>query len=134
MLWIPRCRSEETAMLLEDYFDFQRPDDIRVRGTRVGIETILIDYLDHKSTAEQIAERYPTLSLEHVYATILYYLHNKEQVDRYLEDYLEDSRRRQEEQDRNPSSTILRMRKLMAKLDDYPPEEREAALKRIIAE
>jgi hypothetical protein len=28
-------------MLLEDYFDFLRPDDIRVKGTRVGIETIL---------------------------------------------------------------------------------------------
>ena len=23
-------------MLLEDYFDFQRPDDIRLKGTRVG--------------------------------------------------------------------------------------------------
>lgn len=29
-------------MQLEDYFDFQRPDDIRLKGTRVGIETILM--------------------------------------------------------------------------------------------
>jgi hypothetical protein len=24
-------------MQLEDYFDFQRPDDIRLKGTRVGL-------------------------------------------------------------------------------------------------
>lgn len=29
-------------MQLEDYFEFLRPDDIRVKGTRVGIETILL--------------------------------------------------------------------------------------------
>ena len=28
-------------MQLEDYFDFQRLDDIRLKGTRVGIENIL---------------------------------------------------------------------------------------------
>ncbi len=32
-------------MELENYFDFQRHDDIRIRGTRVGIETVLYDYL-----------------------------------------------------------------------------------------
>ncbi|MGH2367163.1 MAG: DUF433 domain-containing protein, partial [Chloroflexota bacterium] len=28
-------------MQLEDYFDFLAPDDIRLKGTRVGIETVL---------------------------------------------------------------------------------------------
>jgi hypothetical protein len=32
-------------MQLEDYFDFQRPDDIRVKGTRIGIETILFSFI-----------------------------------------------------------------------------------------
>jgi len=32
-------------MPLEDYFDFQRPDDIRVRGTRVGIEPIIYELI-----------------------------------------------------------------------------------------
>jgi hypothetical protein len=32
-------------MQLEDYFNFLRPDDIRVKGTRVGIETILYDFI-----------------------------------------------------------------------------------------
>jgi hypothetical protein len=34
-------------MILEDYFDFLAPNDIRVKGTRVGIETILSDYVCH---------------------------------------------------------------------------------------
>jgi hypothetical protein len=31
----------QVKMQLEDYFDFLAPNDIRVKGTRVGIETIL---------------------------------------------------------------------------------------------
>ncbi len=57
-------------MNLEDYFAFLAPTDIRVKGTRVGIETILTDYLELGLFPEQIATRYLTLSLEQVYATI----------------------------------------------------------------
>lgn len=32
-------------MQLEDYFDFQRPDDIRLKGARLGIETIMYEYI-----------------------------------------------------------------------------------------
>lgn len=64
-------------MQLEDYFDFLSTDDIRVKGHRIGIETILLEYLDRARTAEQIAEMFPSLSLEHVYATILHFLHNR---------------------------------------------------------
>jgi len=32
-------------MQLEDYFDFLEPDDIRVKGTRTGIETVLYDFI-----------------------------------------------------------------------------------------
>ena len=31
-------------MKLEDYFDFISADEIRLRGTRVGIEAILLEY------------------------------------------------------------------------------------------
>ncbi len=50
-------------MQLEDYFDFLAPNDIRLKGDRIGIETILFDYLDGL-TPEEIALRYPTLSQE----------------------------------------------------------------------
>ena len=73
-------------MQLEDYFDFQRPDDIRVKGTRVGIETILYDFIHRSRTPEEIAQSYPSVTLEQVYATILYYLHNQEAVSAYITD------------------------------------------------
>ena len=32
-------------MQLEDYFNFLAPNDIRLKGTRVGIETIIYDFI-----------------------------------------------------------------------------------------
>jgi hypothetical protein len=59
-------------MQLEEYFNFLAADDIRLKGTRIGIETILFDYLFRARTPEEIANTYPSLTLEQVYATILY--------------------------------------------------------------
>ena len=70
-------------MELESYFTFLSPDDIRIKGTRVGIETVLDDYLNGVSP-EEIAARYRSLALEQVYATLTYYLRNKSKVDAYL--------------------------------------------------
>lgn len=42
-------------MQLEDYFNFLAPDDIQLKGTRIGIETILFDYLFRARTSEEIA-------------------------------------------------------------------------------
>ncbi len=104
-------------MQLEDYFDFQRPDDIRIKGHRIGIETILYDYLYNALTAEEIAQKWDTLTLEEVYATILYYLHNKEQIDRYMEDWIEYGRKMREEQEHNLTPGILRLRKIRAEME-----------------
>jgi uncharacterized protein (DUF433 family) len=101
-------------MNVEDYFDFLRADDIRLKGHRIGIESILYEYIHNAQTAEEIAARFPTLSLEQVYATILYYLHNKEQVDTYLVNWLEHGRRMREEQARNPTPVMLKLRQLRA--------------------
>ena len=104
-------------MQLEDYFNFLAHDDIRLKDTRIGIETILFDYLFRARTPEEIANIYPSLTLEQVYATILYYLHNKEAVDAYIIDWLEWAERMREEQRRNPSPVAERLRKLRAKRD-----------------
>jgi len=101
-------------MQLEDYFDFQRPDDIRVKGTRIGIETILYDFIHRARTPEQIAQTYPSLNLEQVHATILYYLHNKEAVSNYIADWLEWSHQQLKAQELNPSPSAIRLRKLRA--------------------
>jgi uncharacterized protein (DUF433 family) len=120
-------------MQLEEYFNFLAPDDIRIKGSRIGIETVLYDYIYRARTAEEIQQTYPTLTLEEVYATILYYLHNKEQVEKYVADWLEYCHRSEKEQDRNPSPAVVRMRRIKEELDTYPPEERSAALQRILA-
>jgi uncharacterized protein (DUF433 family) len=99
---------------LEDHFDFLAPNDIRVKGTRVGIETILWDYLDLGLFPEQIAARYRTLSLEQVYATLTYYLHNREQVEAYLKAVEQEIARQREEQDLRPSQAVQRLRELAA--------------------
>jgi len=101
-------------MELESYFDFLAPDDIRVKGTRIGIETILYEYIHRGQSPEGIAERYPSLTLEQVYATITYYLHNREAINTYLEDWLEHGQRMREEQERNPPPVVVRLRALAA--------------------
>jgi uncharacterized protein (DUF433 family) len=73
-------------MRLEDYFDFSDPRDIRIQGHRVWIQHILHPYLNEGKSPEQIAQDLPTLSLDKIYATILYYLLNKEAVTQYLSD------------------------------------------------
>lgn len=103
-------------MQLEDYFNFLAPDDIRIQGTRIGIENILYEYIYRCKTPEEIATQFHTVSLEQVYATILYYLHNKAEVSAYLADWLEYSRKKREEQQENPSPARLKFRQLKAEI------------------
>ena len=63
-------------MQLEDYFDFLAPDDIRIKGHRIGIESVLYEYIFHARTPEEIADIFPSLSLEQILATLLYYQRN----------------------------------------------------------
>jgi uncharacterized protein (DUF433 family) len=56
---------------------------IRVAGTRVSLETIVYAF-DAGSSAEEIVEQYPTLSLSNVYAVISYALDNRQRVDEYV--------------------------------------------------
>ena len=104
-------------MQLEDYFEFLAPDDIRVKGTRVGIETILTDYLELGLFAEQIATRYPTLSVEQVYATLTYYWRNRSQVDAYLRTIDQEIEGQRREQDLHPSPAVQRLRELARQRD-----------------
>jgi uncharacterized protein DUF433 len=71
------------VMQLEEYFEFQGQDEICIRGTRVGLEIVVAEYLNGR-TPEEIALNYPALSLEQIHASITYYLHNRAAVDGYL--------------------------------------------------
>ena len=104
-------------MHLEDYFDFLTTNDIRLKGTRIGIETILYDFIYRSKSPDAIAQTYPSLSLEQVYATITYYLHKREKITQYLTEWLEHGERMWIEQQRNPHLATLRLRKIKNELE-----------------
>ena len=109
-----QIRNFQQIYPLEDNFMFLAENDIRLKGTRVGIETILYEYIHNSKMPVVIADHYYTPTVEQVYATILYYLQNQEKVGAYLEDYLEYCRKVREEQAKNPSPAVVRLRKLIA--------------------
>jgi uncharacterized protein (DUF433 family) len=100
-------------MQLEDYITVIGPHTVRVTGHRMGIETILFDYLEEGMSAEEIAWRYPTLSREEVHAVLAYYWRNKAEVDQYLRRVRELEEQLRAEQERNPSPAMLRLEQLI---------------------
>ena len=109
-----QIRNFQQIYPLEDNFAFLAEDDIRVKGTRVGIETILYEYIYNSKTPVVIADHYYTLTLEQVYATILYYLQDQEEVGAYLEDYLKYCQTAREEYEKDPPPGVVRLRELIA--------------------
>jgi uncharacterized protein (DUF433 family) len=97
-------------MQLEEYFDFLAPDDIRVKGTRIGIEHILYEHIHRGQSPEAIAQKFHTVNLEQVYATILYYLHHQEEVSAYVADWLKWGHEMREEQRKNTPAFIEKLR------------------------
>ncbi len=110
--------------MLEDYFDFLTADDIRIKGSRIGIESVLYEHVYRAQSPEAIQETFPSLTLEQVHAAILYYLRNKQSVDDYLARWLEFSRSARAEQSQNPSPAVTRLRALKADIEasGLPPE------------
>ena len=105
---------KQLAPKFDTYFNFLSPDDIRLKGTRIGIETILYDFIHRQRSPEQIAQTYPSLTLEQVYATITYYHHKQNKIDRYLSNWLEQGERLWAEQNQNPSQAMLKLRQIKA--------------------
>ncbi|HAX80050.1 MAG TPA: hypothetical protein DCY88_30500 [Cyanobacteria bacterium UBA11372] len=115
-------------MQIEDYFDFLAPNDIRIKGTRVGIETILYDFIHRKRTPEEIAQSYRTVTLEQVYVTIVYYLHNQEAVSKYLADWMDFAHQQRKAQELNPPPALVWLRQELAKRK--PTSEEQVAIQK----
>jgi len=110
-------------MQLEDYFEFDTEQDrIKVKGTRIGID-LLVDDFNAGGSAEVIMRKYyPSLTLEQVYATITYYLRNKESVDAYIRRVIERADKAyQEHLSRGPSPTAQRAQALRQGQPSGPP-------------
>lgn len=100
-------------MQLEDYFEFLDPDDIRIKGHRIGIDNV-IDYYLQGYSPEQILEELPSLNLEKIYATLTYYLHNRVEIDAYMLRLAKWREQRYQESLANPSPLAKRLRALKA--------------------
>lgn len=86
--------------------------EIRVRGTRVGIEQIAWAYQDG-SLAAEIAIEYPTVTLDQVHGAIAYYLKNRSEVGNYLADLERASRASRVTQAARPTPEVVqRLRNL----------------------
>ena len=87
---------------------------IRVAGTRVTLDT-MIDTFMTGASPEEIAQDFPVLRLDDVYAVITYYLRHRAEVDAYLhERRIRGEALRREIEDRS-TQTGLRER-LLARL------------------
>jgi uncharacterized protein (DUF433 family) len=96
-------------MMIEEYLDFLSEGTIRVKGTRVGIETIVREY-QLGATSEEIVLRYPTLSLLQVHAVLTYYLANQTKIDAYLERVRQSQEKAWQEQQHRPSEFVRSLR------------------------
>ena len=45
---------------------------------------IMYKFIHREQSSEAIVKRFPSVTLEQVYATILYYLHNKVTIEAYM--------------------------------------------------
>jgi uncharacterized protein (DUF433 family) len=102
-------------MQIEEHFDFLAPLDIRIKGHRIGLETLLWDHLSLGLSAEEIAIRYPTLPLDAIYASLAFYWANRERMDAYLKACDEEFENRRSEQARQPPPGLGRLQELAKK-------------------
>lgn len=84
---------------------------VRVKGTRVTLDTIVATFNQGKSASE-IASQYPSLQLVDVYATIVFYLRHRPYVDAYLQEREQQSREIQELNEANFADQGVRDRLL----------------------
>lgn len=104
---------EHSQTVLEEQFNFISEDVIRIAGTRVGIETVVRDYL-RGASPEEIVLNYPTLTLAQVYATITYYLTHQDRVAAYMARLEKRQEEAWTEQQRHPSLFIRSLRERLA--------------------
>lgn len=114
-------------MELENFFDFISPETIRIKDTRVGIEIVIENYLDGRSP-EESSMLYPGLSLKQIYATITYYLCNKEKIDIYVKASQDRVEAAWREQRRNPHPEVKRILEIKAQREAEGLAEVEVAI------
>jgi uncharacterized protein (DUF433 family) len=86
-------------------------DVIRVAGTRVQLETVVVAF-DAGATPEEIAQQYTSLNLADVYAVISYVLGNEAAVRDYVAKRTDSARGLRAEVERSAPADGIRQRLL----------------------
>jgi uncharacterized protein (DUF433 family) len=72
-------------MTQPDYIE-QRDNGYWILGTRVSLDSVVYRFLEGLSPETIQADCVPTLTLNQVYGAISYYLTNRAEIDRYLQE------------------------------------------------
>lgn len=89
---------------------------IRLGNTRIPVEWVIIEFL-HGETPEQIVANFSSLTLADVYTIISYYLHNRKEIDAYIQRRDEEAAAIRREIEAKYPTTDLRQR-LQARLSE----------------
>lgn len=96
----------------DQYLEVHSPDDVRVKGTRVGIEHLLTAYLAGM-LPEELCLEFPTVSLEQVHGVLAWYLGHREAADSYLDRWRATTREaRLQQNDGGQALVVQRLRQL----------------------
>ncbi len=117
-------------MELESYFDFSDEEDILIKGTRIGLQHV-VELFNEGASPEEITARFRALSLEQAYATITYYLANREKVDTYVKGIHDFMEAGWQEQQKNPSAVALRVRKIKEERARQKQQDEQALISQI---
>lgn len=98
---------------LSELFDVVSPDEIRIRGTRIGVEVIL-EEAERAMSVAAILREYPSLTRNQVTRTLAYYRAHRAELDDYMRRLEEHGRRMAEEQARRHPELVERLRKAAA--------------------
>jgi uncharacterized protein (DUF433 family) len=69
---------------MEKLYVEKRDGGYWIIGTRVSLDSIVLEFLRGLSAETIAGECFPTLTLEQVYGTIAFYLANRREIDAYL--------------------------------------------------
>lgn len=102
---------------LHEYLDFGDAAAIRVRGHRIWIEDVLYEHVYRALGADELVQRFPTLTPVQIHAVLLYYYRHQTTLDRHLADWLDHSQRAWAAQQRTPAPVVEKLRRVRAERD-----------------
>lgn len=99
-------------MQFDDLFDLWEPDDIRLKGHRIGLDDVLTLY-ESGMTAAEIADYFGTLKSRQIEDVIAYYLLHRAELDPAVNAQLRYAAEQTQQAEQHPSERALRMRTLL---------------------